>query len=211
MDSQKTKVIFRKWNKDIDTKQGIIAIFPEEIVTRSICDCDSWEKVGEYGDINSWSPCVPEVVIKSSKPATESEYLEDKNYLEDYYGYNLKVLKRVPRTAKKVRSKIIAGLSEGIMTQENKSKYSFWVKVRDKDGKLIPSDETTDNTRISFYLDELTEKQVISLLKSTGKTLKAWMPDRKITLEAYVLDSISRTYDCIFSWYDDDVEKVVKH
>lgn len=97
------------------------------------------------------------------------------------------------------------------MTQENKSNYSLYVKVRDKDGKLIPSDETTDNYRISFDLAELTDKQVISLLKSTGKTLKAWMPDRKITLEAYVLDSISSSYMSLFSWYDDEVEKVVKH
>lgn len=97
------------------------------------------------------------------------------------------------------------------MTQENKSKYSFCVEVRDKDGKLIPSDETTDNYRISFDLAKLTDKQVISLLKSTGKTLKAWMPDRKITLEAYVLESTSMTYMCLFSWYDDEVEKVVKH
>lgn len=112
MDTQKTKVIFRKWNKDIDPKQGIIAIFPEEIATgyMSICNCDSWERVGEYGDINVWSPCVPEVVIKGSKPATESEYLEDKNFLENHYGFNLKVLKRVPRTAIKVRSQIIAQL-----------------------------------------------------------------------------------------------------
>ncbi|QDB71423.1 hypothetical protein Mic1_54 [Microcystis phage Mic1] len=110
MDTQKTKVIFRKWNKAIDHKQGIIAIFPEEIATMSICDCDSWERLGEYGDINVWSPCVPEVVIKSSKPATESDYLEDKTYLEEHYGYNLKVLKRIPRTAIKVRSKIIAQL-----------------------------------------------------------------------------------------------------
>lgn len=97
------------------------------------------------------------------------------------------------------------------MTQENKSKYSFWVKVMDKDGKLIPSDETTDNYRISFHLDELTKKEVISLLKSTGKTLKAWMPDRKITLEAYVFSQISMGYMCLFSWYDDEVDKVVKH
>lgn len=97
------------------------------------------------------------------------------------------------------------------MKKENKRKYSIWVKVRDKDGKLIPSDETTDNYRISFELDKLTYNQVISLLKSTGKTLKAWMPDRKITLEAYVWSSISEGYVCHFSWYDDEVEKVVKH
>ena len=110
MDTQKTKVIFRKWNKDIDPKQGIIAIFPEDIVTMSICDCDSWERVGDYGEHNVWSPCNPEVVIKGSKLATESQYLEDKNYLENHYGYNLKVLKRIPRTAIKVRSKNIAQL-----------------------------------------------------------------------------------------------------
>ncbi|MFY7937373.1 MAG: hypothetical protein ACOVOQ_08350 [Flavobacterium sp.] len=110
MDTQKTKVIFRKWNKDIDPKQGIIAIFPEDIVTMSICDCDSWERVGEYGDFNVWSTCNPEVVIKGSKPATESEYQDDKKYLENHYGYNLRILKRQPRTAIKVRSKIIAQL-----------------------------------------------------------------------------------------------------
>ena len=110
MDTQKTKVIFRKWNKKYDPKQGIIAIFPEEIVSMSMCDCGSWERVGEYGDINYWGTCVPEVVIKKTKLATESEYLEDKKYLEDYYGFNLKVLKRVPGTAIKVRSKIIAQL-----------------------------------------------------------------------------------------------------
>ncbi|MFY7937374.1 MAG: hypothetical protein ACOVOQ_08355 [Flavobacterium sp.] len=97
------------------------------------------------------------------------------------------------------------------MPKENKSEYWFWVKVRDKDGKLLPSDETTDNYRISFHLSDLTDKQVISLLKSTGKTLKAWMSDRKITLEAYVLSSVSGGYMCLFSWYDDEVEKVVKH
>ena len=97
------------------------------------------------------------------------------------------------------------------MTQENKSNYNLYVKVRDKDGKLIPSDEKTDNYRISFNLAELTDKQVISLLKSTGKTLKTWIPDRKITLEAYVYNSISGGYECLFSWYDDEVDKVVKH
>ena len=90
---------------------------------------------------------------------------------------------------------------------ENKNKYSFWIKVRDKDGNLIPADEKTDTYRLNFDLDELTDKQVISLLKSSGKTLTAWMPDRQITLEAYIFDTISRTYMCIFSWSGDEVEK----
>lgn len=105
MDTENTKVIFRKWNKSVDKKQGIIAIFPEELGTMSCYTCNSWEWVGEHG------ACDPQLVIKNSKPATESEYLEDKNYLENRYGYNLKVLKRIPRTAIKVRSKkIIAQL-----------------------------------------------------------------------------------------------------
>lgn len=111
MDNQETKVIFRKWNKSIDPKEGIIAIFPEEIAwTNSKCDCNSWESVSEYGETDVWSPCVPEVVIKSSKLATESEYQKDKKFLENDYGFKLKVLKRVPRTAIKVRSQIIAEL-----------------------------------------------------------------------------------------------------
>ena len=98
------------------------------------------------------------------------------------------------------------------MTDENKTKYSLWIKVRDKDGNLIPCDLTTDNYRMSFGLSELTDKEIMSLVKSTGKTLKAWMPqDRKITVEAYVLNSFSRTYDCLYSWYGEDVDKVVKH
>lgn len=111
MDTQETKVIFRKWNKSVDKNQGIIAIFPEDIAwTRSMCDCEAWERVNEFGDTDNWSPCVPKVVIKGSKPATESEYQEDKNYLENHYGFKLKVLKRVPRTAIKVRSQSIAQL-----------------------------------------------------------------------------------------------------
>lgn len=90
---------------------------------------------------------------------------------------------------------------------QNKNKYSFTIKVRDRDGNLILADEKTDTYRINFDLDELTDKQVISLLRSTGRTLKAWMPDRQITLEVYVLDTISRTYMCLFSWSGDEVEK----
>jgi len=106
MDNQETKVIFRKWNKSVDKNQGIIAIFPEEIAwTNSRCDCESWER-----DTDDWGPCVPEVVVKGSKLAAESEYLEALNHLESHYGLKLRVLKRVPRTAIKVRSKIIAQL-----------------------------------------------------------------------------------------------------
>ena len=98
------------------------------------------------------------------------------------------------------------------MTKEEKTQFTITVKVRDKKGNLIPCDLTTDNYRLSFDLEELTEKQVMSLVKSTGKTLKGWMPkDRRITVEASVFDTISRTFMCLYSWNGDEVDKVEKH
>ena len=62
-------------------------------------------------------------------------------------------------------------------------KYSLTIKVRDRDGNLIlVDDEKTDTYRLNFSLGELTDKQVISILKTTSRTLNAWMPDREITL-----------------------------
>lgn len=101
MDAEITKVIFRKWNKSVDKNQGIIAIFPEEIGTMSCYTCSSWEWVGEHG------ACDPQLVIKSSKPATESEYQEVKNYLENHYGYNLEVIQRLRYNAIEIRKQKI--------------------------------------------------------------------------------------------------------
>lgn len=101
MDTEITKVIFRKWNKSVDKNQGIIAIFPEEIGTMSSITCNSWEWVGEHG------ACDPTGVIKNSKPATESEYKEVKNFLENHYGYNLEVIQRLQYNTFKIRQQKI--------------------------------------------------------------------------------------------------------
>jgi len=107
MDTEITKVIFRKWNKAIDKNQGIIAIFPEELGTMSCYTCDSWEWVGEHG------ACEPEGVIRNSKPATESEYLEVKNYLENHYGYKLEVIQRLRYNAIEIRQQKIQEIGNG--------------------------------------------------------------------------------------------------
>lgn len=78
-------------------------------------------------------------------------------------------------------------------------KYDLTIKARDSDGNLIVGDEKTDTYRLNFSLGELTDKQVISILKSTGRTLKAWMPDREISLEASVFSEISQAYMVMFS------------
>ena len=101
MNTEITKVIFRKWNKTVDKNQGIIAIFPEELGTMSPYTCSSWEWVGEHG------ACDPAMIIKSSKPATESEYKEVKNYLEDHFGYKLEVIQRMRYNTIEIRQQKI--------------------------------------------------------------------------------------------------------
>ena len=107
MDTEITKVIFRKWNKSVDKNQGIIAIFPEETGTMSPYTCNSWEWVGEHG------ACDPAGVIKVSKPATESEYNEVKNFLENHYGYKLEVIQRLRYNALEIRQQKIRVIGNG--------------------------------------------------------------------------------------------------
>ncbi|MFY7937372.1 MAG: hypothetical protein ACOVOQ_08345 [Flavobacterium sp.] len=107
METEITKVIFRKWNKSVDKKQGIIAIFPEDIGTMSIYTCSAWEWVGEHG------ACDPAEVIKNSKPAKESEYQEIKNYLENHYGYKLEVIQRLRYNAIEIRQQKIREIGNG--------------------------------------------------------------------------------------------------
>ena len=107
MDTESTKVIFRKWNKAIDKNQGIIAIFPEEVGTMSCYTCNSWEWVGEHG------ACDPAGVIKNSKPATEGEYNEVKNFLENHYGYKLEVIQRLGYNAIEIRQQKIQEIGNG--------------------------------------------------------------------------------------------------
>lgn len=101
MDTEITKVIFRKWNKSVSKNQEIIAIFPEEVGTMSCYTCSSWERVGEHG------ACDPQEVIKNSKPATETEYQEVKNHLENHYGYKLEVIQRLRHNTIELRQQKI--------------------------------------------------------------------------------------------------------
>lgn len=107
MDTEITKVIFRKWNKSVSKNQEIIAIFPEEVGTMSCYTCSSWERVGEHG------ACDPQEVIKNSKPATESEYNEVKNFLENHYGYKLEVIQRLRYNAIEIRQQKIREIDNG--------------------------------------------------------------------------------------------------
>jgi hypothetical protein len=79
-----TKVIFRKWAKC----DSIIAIFPEVVSTDNPYECESWTYIGEHGS------CAPYWVISDTVPASPDEYAWHKKFLEEHYGYKLKVITR---------------------------------------------------------------------------------------------------------------------
>lgn len=79
-DRQKTDVIFRKWKDD----GQIIAIFPHEDWNLEGTECASYMHIGQH------SGCEYQFVINRTVPATEAEYKELFEELEER-GYNLAV------------------------------------------------------------------------------------------------------------------------
>jgi hypothetical protein len=87
MDTEETKVIFRKWRK----KEGgdVIALFPEIASTVGKPQyCESYQHVGQHSGAD------PDIV-NVTEPATEAEYAPLMRELEKI-GYRLKVITRVP-------------------------------------------------------------------------------------------------------------------
>jgi hypothetical protein len=82
MDTEKTLVIFRKFNND-----DVIAIFPELPGDYSRYTCLSYIHVGQHGS------CSPNLVIRDTKPATPAEY-EDLRQELTRVGYDLVIKKR---------------------------------------------------------------------------------------------------------------------
>lgn len=74
-----------------------------------------------------------------------------------------------------------------------KETYSILIEVRDSNGKLIQDE---NGNKITGLKTELTCSNVIleRELTAIGETLSALMPDRKITVEASLPNSISGTW-----------------
>lgn len=81
-DFRKTKVIFKYWENDV------IAIFPELSGNMDLFTCQSYQHIGQH------STCDPRMIIKESRPATSQEYNDLKVELENLIGYNLEIIKR---------------------------------------------------------------------------------------------------------------------
>ena len=86
-DKDVTKVIFRKMKDSGE----IIALFVEEPGTNEFYTCCAYVQVGQHFVVD------PALVISTSTLATENEYQDLKEELEQK-GYNLKVIKRYQRS-----------------------------------------------------------------------------------------------------------------
>jgi hypothetical protein len=90
-DDYTTEVVFRKYkpSHNFGRKGVIVALFPYDIADFSgsvLC----YEYCGQHGGAN-----YQHVVHTMTTPATEEEYKELKTHLEEHYGYNFKVIKKI--------------------------------------------------------------------------------------------------------------------
>lgn len=90
-----------------------------------------------------------------------------------------------------------------------KETYTIRIEVRDENGKLIVDENGNKQIGINYDVEMLTDNMEFNL-RHLGKTLKAWMPNRKIDIEASVFNTISRTYMTMFSFYVDE-NRFIQH
>lgn len=88
-------------------------------------------------------------------------------------------------------------------------KYTIRIEVRDENGNLILDGDGAKRISLRYEL-EIHKDSVEWTLRDISKTLKAWMPDRQIAVEAMVHNSISGTYMTMFSFYSNE-DRFVKH
>ena len=92
------------------------------------------------------------------------------------------------------------------MKREN---YNIRIEVRDENGKLILDENGNKQIAISYDVDMLTDNMEFNL-RHLANTLKTWMPNRQINIEASVFNTISRTYMTMYSFYEGE-DRFVKH
>jgi hypothetical protein len=92
------------------------------------------------------------------------------------------------------------------MKREN---YHIRIEVRDENGKLILDEHGHKQIAISYDVEMITDNMEYNL-PHLANTLKAWMPNRQITIEASIFNTISSTYMTMFSFYGEE-NRFVKH
>jgi hypothetical protein len=93
--------------------------------------------------------------------------------------------------------------------KRNAENYTVRIEVRDENGKLILDEYGNKQISFSYEVEMLTENVEFNL-RHLANTMKTWMPERKINIEASVFNTISRTYMTMFSFYVEE-DRFVKH
>ena len=93
--------------------------------------------------------------------------------------------------------------------KRNTENYTITIEVRDENGKLILDERGNKQISISYDVEMLSSNMEFNL-RHLSNTLKTWMPERKINIEASVFNTISRTYMTMFSFYVEE-DRFVKH
>jgi hypothetical protein len=93
--------------------------------------------------------------------------------------------------------------------KRNTENYTIRIEVRDENGKLILDEHGNKEISISYDVEMLSSNMEFNL-RHLSNTLKTWMPERKINIEASVFNTISRTYMTMFSFYVEE-DRFVKH
>jgi hypothetical protein len=93
--------------------------------------------------------------------------------------------------------------------KRNTENYTITIEVRDENGKLILDEHGNKEISISYDVEMLSSNMEFNL-RHLSNTLKTWMPERKINIEASVFNTISRTYMTMFSFYVEE-DRFVKH
>ena len=93
--------------------------------------------------------------------------------------------------------------------KRNTENYTIRIEVRNENGKLILDEYGHKQISFSYEVEMLTENVEFNL-RHLANTMKTWMPERKINIEASVFNTISRTYMTMFSFYVEE-DRFVKH
>ena len=85
--------------------------------------------------------------------------------------------------------------------------YYMRIEVRDKNGKLIRDENGSVRSTLNTSILEHEITVIENVMRSHLKTLQAWMPENKITIEVGYRDSISKTHPVLFCLTEDKFSK----
>ena len=97
-DKTKTVVVFRAFREDGE----VIALFPYELGNNNAGTMMSYMMVGQHGSADM-------MIVQGTRPATQSEFAPLARHLTQI-GYNLKILKKIPSDASRVRFEMLRGI-----------------------------------------------------------------------------------------------------